>query len=185
MPLTHQTEVFNVDEAAIYKMLTDPSGGPATYGAKIPLPGIKSVSIDPDVLNKELYGDAKIIARGAKVRQLMLTANYAKLSLDALPVLAGGATVDAGTTPNQTAKYTFLGADTPNSFKLEFRVLQVGVGLGSLNVVLYKAKVTKFGLPATEEDFSLQALELAAIARIADDKVWDVTINETAATLSA
>lgn len=188
MPLIHQTTIFNIDQFAIYPMTADVTTNPA-YGAAVPVPGIKTVGLDPDMLAKELYGDAKMMGRAAKVRQMNCSLTHAKLNLDALNIIAGGAVVDAGTTPNQTSTWNLLGANFPGYFKAEFRILQVDfvlTGLASLNVQLWKCKTTNFGLPlGTAEDFTLPTIAFSAIPTISNDKLVSVVFNETAAALPA
>lgn len=190
MALTHNTPVFSIDQAKVYAMLTDPSGGSATYGTGVAAPGIRSVAIDPDVLFKELFGDNIVLGVAAKTRKIAAKVGYAKLDLDVLPIITGGGTVDAGLTPNQTSTFTLADSAIPTYFKLEFRMLNVEIpgpaAGGSLNVVLPKCKITNWGAPGgIMEDFQLQEFDLAAIRTAATgNKLITVTYNETAAALS-
>lgn len=191
MAITHNTPVFSVDQAKVYAMLTDPAGGSATYGTGVALPGVRSVAIDPDVLNKELFGDNIILALAAKTRKVAAKVGYAKLDLDVLPILTGASTVDTGTTPNQVATYTLTDAVIPVYFKLEFRILSVelpsAAGGGSLNVTLHKCKITNWGggPGAVMEDFQLSEFDLSAIRTNATgNKIMTVVFNETLAALS-
>jgi hypothetical protein len=186
MTLVHQTSVFNVDEAAIYLLLSDPKGGTATYGERIDCPLIQNVACNPDMLNKELYGNGAVQARAAKLRQLMATVTYGELDFDALNVLNGSTITDDGVTPDQTSTLDLTADDIPNYFRLEFRILQTDLPGGSLNVALHKCKVSDLVLGlAAKEDFSPQAFSLAAIPRKSDRKIASPVLNETAAELSA
>jgi hypothetical protein len=186
--LTHTTPVFSVDNAAWTPMLTDPSGGTATYGTKIDVPGIQTVQLDPDVLNKELFGDNAIIAMAAKARRFVFKAMAAKLSLDLLASLMGGAVVDAGTTPNQTSTYTVLNSDSAKYGKFEYRVLGVelpgAAGGGDLHFVGWKCKLTSTSLAAKMEDFAPHAFDVIALARTSDGKMISLVENETAVALA-
>jgi len=183
MALTHNSEWFSIDQCKLYKMTADVTTNP-TYSAGVALPGVRMVSIEPDVLNKELFGDNKIIGRAAKTRQIMSKLGYAKPDLDILNIIGGGTAVDAGTTPNQTATYTQLGADFGGYFKIEYRILQASVGIGSVNVTFFKCKISDFGLPSNQEDFTIPTLGVAAIATVSNDQMYKIAYNESAAALS-
>lgn len=189
MPLSHVTPLFSVDEAAIYPMLTDIAGAAPTYAAKIPVPGINGVTVDPDVLAKELFGDNVVLGRAAKVRQVLMALTYAKLSLDVLNVLSGGTTTDTGVTPSQTSKFSISKSSTPGYFKLEARLLGVEVpgpsGGGSVNFSLSKAKAVDFKPTTAKEDYGMQVLNIAGVYPVGTANLMDITFNETAAALSA
>jgi len=167
--LPHYTPVFSVDNAAWTPMLTDPVGGTATYGTKIDIPGIQSVALDPNLLVKELFGDNAIIALATKARSFAFKAGAAKLSLDLLASLMGGAVVDAGTTPAQTTTYTLLNSDAAKYGKLEYRVLGVELpgtaGGGDLHFVGWKCKLAATSLAANMEDFAPLSFDVTAIQR--------------------
>lgn len=184
MPLNRYTSIFSIDNAAITPMLTDPIGGSATYGTKIDVPGIRSATLDPEILAKELFGDNVIQGRSAKARQIMSKIEAARLNLDILAVLMGGAITDTGVTPNQKAEYNLLGSDAGKYFKLEYRVLGVelpgAAGGGDLHVTFWKCKITGTALPVQMEEFAPHSFDVAAIARLADSKLLTLTENETA-----
>jgi len=189
MALTHTSPVFSIDEAAIYPMLTDVAASAPTYSAKIPIPGIHTVTPSFDILAKELFGDNVVLGRATKVRQVMFACTFAKLALDVLNVLSGGSTTDAGTTPNQTSTFTIAKTSTPGYFKVEFRVLGVEVpgpaGGGSLNVKMYKCKATNFAPVLASEDYGQQSLDIAGVYPLGTANLIDIVFNETAAALSA
>lgn len=185
--LPRYTSIFSIDNASITPMLTDPIGGTATYGTKIDAPGIRSATFDPDLLAKELFGDNAIQGRAVKARQIMSKVEIARVSLDILAVLLGGAVTDAGTTPAQTTTYNLLGSSAGAYFKLEYRVLGVelpgAAGGGDLHVVFWKCKVTDLGLPIKMEDFAVQSFGVGAIPRLADNKMVALVENETAVSI--
>ncbi|MFN2537960.1 MAG: hypothetical protein ABR549_07370, partial [Mycobacteriales bacterium] len=150
MPLTHVTPIFSVDQAGIYPLLTDTGANP-TYGARLDLPGVHDVALNPDTLYKELFGDNAIIANASKLRKMGCAATWAKASLDVLVQLAGGTVTDAGVTPNQTSTYSVKNTDAGKYFKFEFRVLGVEVpasaGGGDAHAVLWKCKAADWALP--------------------------------------
>jgi hypothetical protein len=188
MPLPHETPVFSVDNAAITPLLTDPVGGTATYGTKINFPGIREAGFNPDLMSKELFGDNYIIARAGKVRQVKTKIGVAKMNLDILAAILGGAVTDTGTTPNMVATYNLLGTDKLKYFKLEYRVLGVelpsAAGGGDLHVVYWKCMIEATSQDAKMEDFTLPTFDVCAIPRLADSKMVAMVANETAIALA-
>lgn len=186
--LPRYTSIFSVDNAAITPMLTDPIAGTATYGTKIDVPGIRSATFDPEILAKELFGDNAIQGRSAKARQIMSKIEAARLNLDILAVLMGGAVADSGTTPAQVTSWNLLGSSAGSYFKLEYRVLGVelpgAAGGGDLHVTFWKCKITGTALPVQMEEFAPLSFDVAAIARLADSKMVTLTENETALAIS-
>jgi hypothetical protein len=68
VPAARTTVTYDVHDAAVAPMLTDASGGGApTYGPWVDVPGIQQVSLDPELANAVLKGDARTIARKGKV----------------------------------------------------------------------------------------------------------------------
>ncbi len=186
--LPRYTSIFSIDNAAITPLLTDPIGGTATYGTKIDVPGIRSATLDPEILAKELFGDNAIQGRAAKARQIMSKVEAARLNLDILALLMGGAVTEAGTTPAQTTTYNLLGSSAGSYFKLEYRVLGVELpnvaGGGDLHVVFWKAKITSTALPTQMEEFAPHSFDVAAIARLSDSKLLSLVENETALSIT-
>jgi len=167
---------------------TSLGGGTATYGTKIDVPGIQMVAVDPNLLVKELFGDNAIIALATKARSIGLKCGAAKLSLDLLASLMGGAVVDAGTTPNQTTTYTLLNSDSAKYGKLEARVLGVelpgAAGGGDLHFIGWKCKLANVSLAANMEDFAPLSFDVTAIQRSSDGRMFSLVENESALVLT-
>jgi hypothetical protein len=180
VPLSHNTKWYAVDDAAIYKLTSDPASGSPTYASKIDIPGIKSVGISGDVNSTELRGDGQRIDYAAKLGGLSLTFEGAKLALDVLAATVGGAVTDSGTTPNMKAEWALLGTDTMNYFKFEAMTRGVDTITGDGHMVLHKCILTSFpGLGYAEEDYQTFSLEAAAMPLISNGKLINVPLNET------
>lgn len=189
MPLTHETPVFSVDKLAMYPMTADPSGGTATYGARVYVPGVRTISASPDVLSKELFGDNAVLARTTKLRGMNGTAECAKWSLDIIKNLIGGTLTDSGSTPNMISTLSIKNTDFGGYFKLEAQILGVelpsSTSTGDVHLVWWKAKLSNFDLGANMEDYSTPSFDIAGVQRSSDGKIFDLVYNETAAALSA
>jgi len=185
--LPHLTPLFSVDRAAVTPLLTDPSTGSPTYGTKVFLPAVESVSVDPDVLYKELFGDNAIAATAAKARSVKATVNFGKIDIDVLKTVLGGTVTDAGVTPAQTATYDILRTSAAAYFKFECQVLGVEIptvaGGGDVHFVWWKAKVNSLSMPTTAEDFGKPRMGITGIFLNANDKMFSVVSNETAVAL--
>ena len=188
MPLAHFSKMFAVEDAKVAKLLTDPAGGAATYGALIDVPGIKEVTLSGTIETKELRGDNSLLDIITKLRSLAITVSHAKMSLDLLPIFLGGTTADSGVTPSQKVTYDLAGTDAPNYFKFEAASPANGVDFvgGDGHMLLHKCMVS--GIPDigfAEEDYRNVGFSAASTPLLATGKKWlTVVFNETAAAIA-
>jgi hypothetical protein len=188
MALAHFTKWYAVVDAKIAKLTADPAGGTATYGTIIDVPGIKAVEISGNINLAELRGDNQLLDSNSILQDLQVSIEYAKLSLDVLPVVLGGASVDSGTTPNQKVTYTRAGTDSFNYFKLEAKTPTDGVDFvgGDGHILLPKLILSSPpDLGFAEEDYELFSMEARALPLLATGNKWiEIVANETAAAIS-
>lgn len=187
MPLSHISKAFAVVDAKIAPLTADPSGGAATYGALVDVPGIKSVSIGGDISTVELRGDNQLLDANSTLTSISLEFEYAKLSLDALDVLVGGTVVDAGVTPNQTANYTLLGTDTLGYFRFLAKTPTAGgdAVTGDVQFELYKCILSGFPeMGMAEEEYQTFTVSAIALPRLSDQKWLRTAFQETASVLA-
>lgn len=184
MPLTHESVVYGVTDFKVAKLLTDPSSGSPTYGASVDVPGIDSVSLDPNLITAELKGDGKVIAKKGSIDKFGFSSTYGKLSLDALAAFVGGTVTDAGVTPNQTSKWVINGKNSLPYFKASFQILDTDIG--DIVVVAHKCQVTGGSLLSQSTDnFGQPTIDFDAFPTNANDALFvDITFNETATTLT-
>lgn len=182
MPLSHDSRWYAVDDAKIYKLTADTSGGTATYATGIDVPGIKSVGISGDVNSNELRGDGARIDYAAKLAGLSLSFEFAKAAFDIFALLAGGTVTDSGTTPNQKAQWDLLGTDQLNYFKFEAQTRGVDTIGGDGHFTLHKCIITSFpSLGFADEDYQTFSVDAAAMPLLANSKTISGVLNETLA----
>lgn len=186
MALAHVSKLFATSDARIAKLTADPSGGTTTYATSIDVVGIKSVVLGGDIEVKELRGDHSLLDSDSTLTNITVTFNYAKLGLDALAVMLGGAVADSGTTPNQIAKWSLLGSDGLfNNFKFTAKVFSTDFAGGDAIIELYKCKISSFPEMGTEEDdYQLFSQDATVIPRLSDAKWIDLSFRETTAALT-
>lgn len=186
MTLSHSTKWFAVDDAKIAKITADASGATTTYATAIDVPGIKSVGISGDVTSNELRGDSQRLDQSSKLGGLTLSFEFAKMSLDVMSILAGGAIVDAGTAPAATATYDLLATDTMSYFKFEAMTTGVDSVTGDGHITLHKVILTSFPeIGFAEEDYQTFSVEGAAMPTLGTgSKLLTVKLNETAAAIA-
>lgn len=187
MPLPTVSKLLELKDVKIAPLTTDPEGGSATYGTSVDIPGIVKLGIKPDVVKKELEGDNRLLDIWTKVKSIKVDFEHAKLSLDALKIMLGGTVTAAGTTPNQTQTYSLTANDRPGYFKLEGQVVYVDSGLGDVHVVFYKCLAEdppNWEISDQSGDFAKVKGSATAIPRNADNKIFDVIFNETAAPIA-
>lgn len=187
MPISHVSKFYAISDAKIAKLTSDPAGGAAVYGALIDVPGIKGITVSGEINVAELRGDNTLLDQQSTLSGISVSIQYAKLSLDVLPVVLGGATADAGVAPNQTAAFTRLGADGFNYFKLEGKTPTAGADTltGDAHILLHKLILAEFPeLGFAEEDYRTFSVGARAVPLLANDKWITVTLNETAAAIA-
>lgn len=187
MAVSHITKLFAVSDAKLAKLLTDPAAGSATYAASISVPGIKELTVGGTLNVKELRGSNQQLDVQVTLSNVTATVSHAKMSLDALAVMIGSSVTDSGTTPNAVATMTLLGGSTFSYFKLEGKTPTGGgdVPGGDVHWVLYKCILNTFpALGLAEEDYRTASFGVNCVPRIADSKILDGLINETAVAIA-
>ncbi len=177
MALTTQTKILGINDAKISKLTLDDATS-LTYGTAVDVPGIRSLKITPNFIEKELRGDEAVLDTYTKLDSIEWSFENAILSLDALAILLGGTVTAAGVTPNQTQTYTLTKDDVPAYFKLEAKADYTSAG--DVHVVLYKCKANKVDYELKGEDYAVVSASGKAIGTVNNGKVKDVVINETA-----
>lgn len=182
MPLVHETKVFAVQDAQIYKMLTDPAGGATTWATKVNVPGIKSLAVTRVYNSKELRGDNSLLDTEAILERITLKIAYAKLAFDVEAILGGHAVTDSGTTPNMIAKMKVLPTDSIPNWKLEAQCVRADSIGGDVHIVAYKCKISAgLDMGMSEEDYQLFGFEAVSQPTIGTPLSWlDEVYNETA-----
>ncbi|MEU9198850.1 phage tail protein [Streptomyces sp. NPDC048332] len=187
MPLQRFTQVYGIQDAKISPLLTDPASGTPTYGTAIDVPGIKTYEISGEIEVKTLRGDNKKLATNSALTNVQVAITHAKMSLDVLAAIIGGAVTDTGTTPAQKTSWGLTGANANfPAFKLEGVTPPNGVDLigGDVHVVMHKLTCSAFpDLGFAEEDYRIASFTADADPLISTDKWIDIVINETAAAI--
>ncbi len=188
MPISHFSKFFAISDAKIFKVTADPAGGTTTYGAAVDVPGIKSATISGDINTVELRGDNSLLDLNSTLTNISVSIEYAKLSLDVLPVVLGGTTADSGTTPNMIATYDLASTDSFSYFKLEGKTPTAGADTvtGDAHIILHKCILSSFPeMGFAEEDYRTFSMEARATPILGTGNKWiTVKLNETAAAIS-
>lgn len=172
MTVPTTTKILGINDIKVSKITADDATS-LTYDTSVDIPGATTLKLSAKFVEKELRGDEVILDRYTKIDSIDVQFDHAKVSLDALEVLLGGATVN-GTT-NQT--YTMSGSDLPNYFKLEGQ--SVYSDAGDVHIVLYKVKVNKLDYELKGEDYATVSVSATAIPTLKDKKIKDVVFNQT------
>jgi len=148
------TKLFNVDDCKIFPITKDDSTG-ITYGAGVDIPGIRAFSQEPKFIEKELQGDARILDTYSKLQSIDWSMEHAKVSLDALAVMLGGA-VD-GT----SGAYELQDTNMPSYFGIEVQVVYSDGG--DFHLQLHKAKCNKVKYDIKGDDYAIVTASGSAI----------------------
>jgi hypothetical protein len=164
--LSHATKVFGINDAAIYKLSTDPSGTPPTYGAKVDVQGVKSMEATLATDTKELRGDNSLLAADSVLKTFGGKLLYAKWNFDVWTAITTMTSADSGSTPNQITKMTLAQTDSPVFGKIEAQSRQVDYVGGDLHLILYKAMPGNLLAGFMEENYREQSMDFVAVPLI-------------------
>lgn len=175
---THESVVYDVEDFKVFPLTADTGGAP-TYGAAVDVPGIASVSMDPNLVTAELKGDARIIAKKGRIDRFNFSATYGKIALDVLEVIIGGAAADG----TGNASWAISGSNSLPYFKAEFRILDTDIG--DIHVVAYKCQATGGTLlDQSSDNFGQPKVDFEAIPTESDDSLVKFVFNDVAAVIS-
>lgn len=184
MAITRETVTYNLDDAKIRPLLTDPVGGSPTYGSSIDIPVIQSHTAQAELVSAELKGDAKIVDVYSKTEKFTGQVRHGAISFDALAVLLGGTASTSGSSPTQQQKFSLKGADIPGYFMLESQIKYVGgaeAGIGAdLHPKLHKVKITGLSVEYANESHAVVSFDYMAIPLQSTDDLIEWVKNETA-----
>lgn len=187
MPISRVTKLYSVQDCKISALLTDPASGSATYDDVIDVPGIQTMEISGDVEVKRLRGDNGPLASNSAITNITVAITHAKLSLDVLTAIVGGAATDTGTTPNQKSTWDLSADDAIlPPFKIEGVTPPNGVDIitGDLHWVLHKCTLSAFpNLGFSQEDFRIASFSASCDPLISSGKWITAVLNETAAAI--
>jgi hypothetical protein len=179
------TFTFDVADAAVWPLLTDPVGGTATYGTKIDVPGINNVSVEPEFISAVLKGDAKTLARRARIDSLNFSAGYSLLSPELIGVLYDG-THTAAVGEEDATTLEISGAGSLPYVMFGFSILDAEVGVGCINVYGLKCQVTGGNLfEQSTESFGGRSFQISAIPLLSNNRMFKTLIHPTVTPLAA
>lgn len=190
MPISHVTREFGINDVGIYKLVTDPSGAPPTYGTKVDVVGAKSLETTFTTKTEKLRGDNTLLAADSILDSVDGKLVYAKFNFDVWATMASASATDSGTTPTQKTAYTLALSDTVAQHKLEAQCKQVDYVGGDVHLVLWKCVPGNMMLGFAEENYREQSFEFTAVPVIGTPtgfpagSWFTITANETAVAIS-
>jgi hypothetical protein len=185
MPVQHFSELLDVNDCKIRKLLTDPAGGTASYSSWVDVPDVTNVQVEGEVDVKKRRGDGVVRSQRLIITGMKCTIENTVLDLDVKALLEGGTVVDSGTGTTEKARFVFGKANVPPYVQMEAQCTTVSLSGADVHLSLYKASlnnVIPFGFGG--EDFKTFSYELGAVARDSDDNYGFIDINETAVAIS-
>jgi hypothetical protein len=118
--------------------LTPLGAGGDTPGTAVDLPASRTLSFSESEEFEELKGDDTTVASHGGGVTVEWSLESGGISLEAYVVMAGGAIVSTGTTPNVAKTYTKLETDARPYFKIEGQ--SINDNGGDFHCVIYRAK---------------------------------------------
>lgn len=174
------TKLYSTEDCKIAKLLTDVAGY-ATYDSGIDVPGIRQVTMTPQIESKQLRGDNRELDADSTLVAVELSFEHAKVSFEALPVFLGGTY-----TPGTTGYYDQAESNSLPYWAMGWRTPTNGVDAvgGDVHFHVTKAKITAYTLGTAFEDYQILSGTARGVYRLADDKLFRAIVNPTAAAIS-
>jgi hypothetical protein len=179
MPVSPVSKLYSTEDAKIAKLLSDAPGF-ASYGSMIDIPGIRQVTMTPQIESKSLRGDNRELDADSTLVAVELSFENAKVSFEALEVFLGG------TWNASTGTYTQSDSGSLPYWAMGWRTPTSGgdaIG-GDVQFQVFKAKITAHTLGTAFEDYQLLSGTARGVYRVADDKLFQAVVNETASAIS-
>ena len=167
MALSHQSRLFSVNDAGLYKLLTDPAGANPTYGSKVDVVGVQALTSTMEMDVKQLRGDNTLLAVDALFKDIKGKLTYGKFNFDLLTAVTTATSTDSGVTPNQKTVATLGQFDLPVNWKLEAQSKQVDYVGGDVHFIYWKCiqnSMDMFGF--SQEDYNGQGMDFMAMPLI-------------------
>ena len=190
MAITKVTKVYGVDDFKVFPITAD-TDSTFTCGTAIDCVGVKQVSLTLEMEEKDLTGDEMTLDTIAKVKSATVSAEVAKLNLDAMALFTGGTVTDS--TNKSTLSIGSNSSGNQKYFQAQFQIKTTDNEGGDLHYVIYKAKATSAPFNGTEDDYATFTLDLKGVftthkfgsGTAAEHKLVNIELNETATDLAA
>lgn len=160
-----------------------PMASDGTLGTAVDLPASQTFSFSEAEEFETLRGDDRDVAIRGKGPKVEWELEAGGISLEAWEVLTGGLLTNAGVTPNQQKKLLKKVTDAREYFQVEGQ--SINDNDGDTHVKVFKCKVTD----TLEGEFADGTFFVTSCSGEgigdADDNLYEITWNETAATISA
>ena len=156
-----ETLVYDIEDCKVYTTDTDTTAASPTFGTAVDVPGISSISLDPNIVTAEIKGDGgKIIGFKSRADRFTVSATYSKLSLPVLEVLTGQ------TNTAETDDWVMnLDTDELPKFRIVFQVLDTSDDVGDIHVDLYVCRMSGGSLLSQSSDnFGAPTFDLVAFS---------------------
>lgn len=181
MTVSPVSKLYSTEDCKVAALTSDVTGY-AVYGTAIDVPGIRQVTMTPQIESKSLRGDNRELDADSTLVAVELSIEHAKINFDALEVFLGGTWTGGASTG------TYVQSDSGSLpyFQIGWRTPTSGgddVG-GDVQFRVFKAKITAYTLGTAFEDYQILSATARGVYRLADDKLFDATVNATAAAIS-
>ena len=131
MALPKKTYVFGVDDCKLFPISAD-TDTTFTCEDGIDVPGIKQISITPNVELKSLTGDEMTVATKVKQPDVACTIEFAELSQEILAAITGGTVVEG----SGNSTFRVEEGNDPPYFQLQAKINGVDYA-GDMHIIIY------------------------------------------------
>ncbi len=176
MPLPDNALPYGIRDIKLTPVLTD-----GTFGTMVDLPAGRTLTWSESEDFESLRGDDQVQAQHGNGSVVSWDLEQGGISLAALAVIAGGAVVESGTTPNIKKTYQKNVFDTRPYFRIDGQAINDNGG--DTKITIHKCKATgDIGGEFAEGSFHLTSASGEGNPDLSGD-LYDIVYGETAAAI--
>lgn len=160
-----------------------PRNADGTYGTMVDLPASRQLTWSDTEDFEQMRGDDVVQAERGAGPVVDWDLEQGGISLEAYAVIAGGAVVSSGVTPNLKKQYLKLGTDQRPYFRIDGQ--SINDNGGDTHLAIFKAKATgDIGGEFSDASFTLTSASGTGYTDIENgDELYEIVQNETAAAI--
>lgn len=173
MPRTGIIDCFDIDGCRVRMGVTDTPASLA-YGQVLDAPGIMEMSLEPEMLSSQSYGNARVLDHFARLKQVVGTVAQAHLSHELFAKIFAGHSTSSGSSPNEQLVTGFGPSNIP-WFELDFFCKYAGPFAslaGDAHVIIHKARVSKLTYAKKMESRHEVGFEFVGIPLFHQEAGW-------------
>lgn len=148
-----ETILYSVDDCKVFPItaIGDSATAP-TYDTPVDVPGFQTIGLDPQFTEAELKGDGVVLDSRSALDSVTGTVEYAKIGLNVLPSIVGGAVTNNATGDGDNYRYVRKNTDAIPEFGLCALVSEVDNPGAQALIAVFRCRINGGTFFSAEQD---------------------------------